>query len=58
MSVHVDTVETRVVPAPSDAEEPDGAGGPRPGAAAEEWSAHLRLARRDGCRTAARDFDD
>jgi hypothetical protein len=58
MSVHVDEVETRVLPAPQAGEDGKGTGQPRLGADADAWAMHLRLARRDACRTAARDFDD
>jgi hypothetical protein len=57
MSVHVDEVATRVVlgPPPS---EPAHAGEARLGAAEQEWSTQLRLAKRTACRTEARGFDD
>jgi hypothetical protein len=59
VSVHVDEVQTRVVPAPPSGEEANQrANQPRPGAAEEAWAARYRLIRRDGCRTTAWDFDD
>lgn len=60
MSVHVDEVETRVVPAAVGHEETSGpgAGRPKPGIEAEAWAEHQHRVRRDGCRTSARDFDD
>lgn len=57
MSVHIEEIHTRVVPAPSSAEQPPGAE-PRLGAADETWAATYRLMQREGRRTAARDFDD
>lgn len=59
MSVHVEEVQTRVVPAPPSGEDPPQTSNqPRPGAAEEAWAAAYRLVKRDGCRTSARDFDD
>jgi hypothetical protein len=58
MSVHVDEVQTHVVPTSAPREEPKDDGQQRLGAAAEAWAEHYRLARRDGCRTAGHDFDD
>ena len=59
MTVHVDEVQTRVVPAPPSGQEAKSGGGqPRPGAAEEAWASAYQLVKRDGCRTTARDFDD
>jgi hypothetical protein len=58
MSVHVDEVQTHVRPSSAPREEPVDDGEQRPGAAAAAWAEHNRMAHRDGCRTAARDFDD
>jgi hypothetical protein len=58
VSVHVDEVQSRVVPAPPSGEANQRADQPRPGAAEEAWAATYRLVRRDSCRTTARDFDD
>jgi hypothetical protein len=59
MSVHVDEVETRVVPAAGDHQDSGhGVGQPRPGAEAEAWAEQERRVGRDGRRTAARGFDD
>jgi hypothetical protein len=59
VSVNVDEVQARVVPAPpSGGESTSKADKPRPGAAEEAWEAAYRLVRRDSCRTTARDFDD
>jgi hypothetical protein len=58
MSVHVDEVQTHVVPTAESREDQQGGAKQRHGAAVAEWSKHYRLTRRDECRTAARDFDD
>ena len=59
MSVHVDEVQARVVPAPPSADDSRAnTDKPRPGAAEEAWEAAYWLVRRDSCRTTARDFDD
>lgn len=58
MSVHVEEVATRVVPAPSSEDQAKASPEPRPGAAEEAWTRQLKLARRDGCRIEARGFDD
>lgn len=59
MTVHVEEVQTRVVAAPSSAEDSkQGGAKPRPGAAEEAWAAAYRLVQRDGWRTSAQDFDD
>jgi hypothetical protein len=59
VSVHVDEVQARVVPAPPSAEESKAkTDKPRPGAAEATWEAAYRLVRRDSCRTKALDFDD
>lgn len=60
VSVHVDEVETRVVPAAVGNEETSGPGGgrPKPEAETEAWAEQQHRVRRDRCRTLARDFDD
>jgi hypothetical protein len=58
MSVHVDEIQTHVIPTSTPREDQQGGDQQRLGAAAEAWTEHYRLARRDGCRTAAHDFDD
>lgn len=61
MSVHVNEVQTRVVPAgvPATGSPPQRADkSPHPGAAEEAWAAAARSAQRLQLRTAARDFDD
>jgi hypothetical protein len=59
VSVHVDEVQARVVPAPPSPEESKATTDkPRPGAAEAAWEAAYRLVRRDSCRTKAWDFDD
>lgn len=58
MSVHVDEVAARVVPAPSSGGEPKDGSQQRLGAAEEAWAVQHRLARRDDCRTKASGFDD
>jgi hypothetical protein len=57
MSVHVDQVQTRVLPTPP-ADAPSSGGPARPDAMAAEMRTRLQIAHRDECRTAARDFDD
>lgn len=58
MTVHVDEVQTRVVPAPPTAEDAKSGGGQPKAQMDEAWAAAYRLVQRDGCRTSARDFDD
>jgi hypothetical protein len=58
MSVHIDEVQTQVVPTTAPREDSKAGGQQRPGAAGDIWAEHHRMARRDECRTAARDFDD
>jgi hypothetical protein len=58
MSVHVDEVQTRVVPTQPAGGNETASAQPRPGAAADAWATQARLAHRDDCRTAARGFDD
>ena len=59
MTVHVDEVQTRVIPAPPSGEQTKSGGrDSKPGAAEEAWAAAYRLVQRDGWRTSARDFDD
>jgi hypothetical protein len=57
LSVHVEEIQTRVVPVPSSGDQATG-GEPRLGTAEETWAATYRLLQREGWRTAARDFDD
>jgi hypothetical protein len=58
MSVHIDEVQTHVVPTTASREDSKAGGTQRPSAAADAWAEHQRMARRNECRTAARDFDD
>jgi hypothetical protein len=60
VSVHVNEVQTRVVPtgAPATGSPPEPDKSPHPGAAEEAWAAAAKNARRLELRTAARDFDD
>ncbi len=57
MSVHVDQVQTNVVPTSMAREDQKTDDQQRPGAA-EAWAEHYRLAQRNRCRTTAHDFDD
>ncbi len=58
MSVHVDEIQTHVVPTPTAGGDQKTGDQQRRGAAAEAWTEHSRLVGRDRCRTAAHDFDD
>jgi hypothetical protein len=58
MSVHVDEIQTHVVPTPGTREDQKAGDQQRLGAAGEAWTEHYRQARRERCRTAAHDFDD